>query len=260
MSLRRLASFAAVVPALLLACSSSDGGSPGGGEATNPFLDDQTPSGKADTAYMNPDGIEVEVDIEADVEAPTYRLLESPAFVAQFATTYLRERKEFYLESLAEDTTSKNRVEWLVDGNWITAGEAASADKTKLKRFRIKGVNAVLLHEARQGVSQGTVFEAEVPIKPFSVMSEAGDKCATYDSHMPLSQIGVLVPLEPGEVGLRAAHPAAEADRVRRCSRSLTRPIPSSTNSPPTARSPPWCCSDRSATAPSTIRRPASVT
>ena len=186
--LRRFASFAAV-PALLLACSAStDGGSEPGPEGSNPFLDDQTPSGKADTAYTNPDGIEVEVDIEADVEAPEYRLLESPAFVAQFATTYLRERKEFYLESLAEDSTSKDRVEWLVDGTWITAAAAASVDKSKLKRFRMRGVNAVLLNEAKNGVTDGTVFEAEVPIKPFSVMTDAGDKCGTTGGHIGLSQ------------------------------------------------------------------------
>lgn len=187
MSYRRFASFAAI-PALLLACSSSDGGSGGGSEGSNPFLEDQTPSGKADTAYLNPDGIEVEVDIEADVTASDYQLLKAPVLVAQFATTYLRERKEFYLESLAEDVTSKDRVEWLVDGSWITGAEAASVDKSKLKRFRMRGVNAVLLNDAKNGVQEGTVFEAKVPLNPNSVMSDAGDKCANYDSHMPLSQ------------------------------------------------------------------------
>ena len=119
--IRRVATFAAI-PALLLACSSSDGGSKSpGSSGPNPFLQDQSNPGKADTAYLNPDGIEVEVDVEADVTAPSYRLLESPVYVAQFATTYLRERKQFYIESLAEDSTSKKRVEWLVDGVWKTA-------------------------------------------------------------------------------------------------------------------------------------------
>lgn len=188
MSFRRIA-YSALVPAILLACSSSDGGSGGGDTGgPNPFLQDQTPSGKADTAYLNPDGIEVEVDLEADVQAPAYRLLESPAFVSQFATTFLRERGEFYLESLAEDSTSKDRVEWLVDGNWITAADAASVDKAKLTHFRMKRVNAVLLNSAKNGVKQGTVFEATVPINPFTVMSDAGDKCANHDGHISLSQ------------------------------------------------------------------------
>jgi hypothetical protein len=178
-----------LLPMMLLACSSTESGSGDDGNAgDNPFLQDQSNSGKADTAYLNPDGIEVEVDIEADVEAPDYRLLESPAFVSQFATTYLRERKEFYLESLAEDATSKDRVEWLVDGNWISASAAAGVDKSKLTHFRMRAVNAVLLNEAKDGVQEGTKFTAEVPIDPFNVMSAAGDKCANYDSHMPLSQ------------------------------------------------------------------------
>ena len=116
MSIRRLA-LAATIPALALACSSSSSGpSQPGSTEKNPFLENQAPSGKADTAYTNPDGIEVEVDIEADAESTSYRLLESPLYVAQFATTYLRQRGEFYLESLAEDSTSKQRVEWFSRG------------------------------------------------------------------------------------------------------------------------------------------------
>ncbi len=188
MRIRRF-TYALAVPLWLLACSSSESDpSSNGGSDSNPFLQDQSNSGKADTAYLNPDGIEVEVDLEADVQAPTYRLLESPAFVSQFATTFLRERKEFYLESLAEDSTSKDRVEWLVDGAWIDATAAASADKTKLTHFRIRGVNAVLLNEAKNGVQEGSVFEATVPVDPFSVMSAAGDKCANFDGHISLSQ------------------------------------------------------------------------
>jgi hypothetical protein len=52
----------------------------------------------------------------------------------------------------------------------------------------MRGVNAVLLNEAREGVTEGTVFEAEVPIDPFNVMSAAGDKCADADGHITLSQ------------------------------------------------------------------------
>src|SRR5262245_36010236 len=131
MSIRRFAKIVSI-PALLIACSSSDGGDSSSEPGGNPFLEDMSNSGKADTAYTNPDGIEVEVDIEGDVAAPSYRILESPLFVAQFATTYFRERKEFYVESLAEDATSKDRVEWQVDGQWLTSSQAASADQSKL--------------------------------------------------------------------------------------------------------------------------------
>jgi hypothetical protein len=154
----------------------------------NPFLEDMSNAGKEDTAYMNPDGIEVEVDLEGDVEAPSYRLYDAPAEVGQFALTYLRKRGEFYLESLAEDATSDRRVEWLVDGSWITAQEARETSATGLRHFRIRGVNAVLLFEAATNVTEGSVFTARVPLKPYSVYSDAGDACADPDDHMGLDQ------------------------------------------------------------------------
>ncbi len=154
----------------------------------NPFLEDQGNQGKQDTQYMNPDGIEVEVDLEGDVDAPDFRKGDAPAVLGQFALTYLRKRGEFYLESLAEDATSKTRVEWRVDGNWITADEAKSLSGDKLTHFRIRGVNAVLLHSAASGVNEGKQFLAKVPKRPFSIMTDAGDKCADPDSHMSLSQ------------------------------------------------------------------------
>lgn len=154
----------------------------------NPFLEDWSNRGKEDTAYYNPDGIEVEVDFEADIEAPSYRIFEAPPYLGQYALTYLRKKGIMYLESLAEDATSPERVEWLVDGNWINSNEARSVDKSKLTHFRIRGMNAVLLHRAREGVQIGTVFDVIVPINPYTVMSEAGKNCADEDSHIGLSQ------------------------------------------------------------------------
>jgi hypothetical protein len=129
----------------------------------NPFLTGQPDQGKADTAYQNPDGIEVELDIEGDVEVSAAQHMKSPVMLAQFATTYLSKRGEFYLESLAEDQTSPERVEWLVDDTWISAAEAEQLDPNLLTHFRMRGVNAVLLHEAMDGVQEGTVFEAAAP-------------------------------------------------------------------------------------------------
>lgn len=156
--------------------------------ADNPLLAGGASPGKADTQYFNPDGIEVEVDIEADIDAPDYRKADAPAILGQFAMTYLRENKEIYLESLAEQSTSDERVEWLVDGSWVTARDAKSLEKSKLTHFRIRGINAVLLHSARTGVDVGTVFEAPVPTKPFSIMADAGQSCAKKDDHMGLDQ------------------------------------------------------------------------
>ena len=187
MSPRNLVSLIAL-PAALLSGSCMTGPEDGTLAGPNPFLDDTGEEGKEDTGYQNPDGIEVEVDLEADVQAPQWRLLESPAFLGQFATTYLRKRGEFYLESLAEDSTSKDRVEWLVDGEWITADAAAAVATEQLTHFRIRGVNAVLLEEAREGVNEGSVFDATVPLNPFDVMSAAGNKCADPDGHITLTQ------------------------------------------------------------------------
>lgn len=170
------------------ACSAnSDSGAPSA-PGENPFLVEFTDEGKADTGYVNPDGVEVEVDLEADVEAPTSRVMEAPAFLGQFATTYLRKHGDFYLESLAEDSTSAERVEWRVDGQWMTAAKAANVASAKLTHFRIRGVNAVLLHGAADGVAKGSKFDATVPLNPFNVMSKADKTCADYDHHMGLDQ------------------------------------------------------------------------
>jgi len=172
---------------LVLGCEPADGGAGAEDDGVNPFTEEIRLAGKTDTAYQNPDGIEVEVDLEADVEATSYRLAQAPAVLGQFASTWLRKRGEFYLESLAEDASSRDRVEWLVDGTWITAAAANDVSSEKLRRFRIRGVNAVLLFEAADGVAAGKVFTARVPLRPYDVMTEAGDTCADPDGHMTLS-------------------------------------------------------------------------
>ena len=175
-----------------LACSSDSDPSDSGNvpeDGPNPFLEDQSNHGKEDSAYVNPDGIEVEVDIEADITVTSsWRLPDAPADLGQFALTYLRKRGEFYIESLAEDASSNDRVEWLVDGTWMTAAETSGVDKSKLTHFRVRGINAVLLHGAANGVEEGSEFKAVVPLDPYTVMTEAGDKCADPDHHMDLSQ------------------------------------------------------------------------
>lgn len=177
----------AIMGSALVACSASSDTDPSD-PRENPFLAEFTEEGKADTGYLNPDGIEIEVDLEADIEAPKSRVMEAPAFLGQFATTYLRKHGDFYLESLAEDSTSADRVEWRVDGQWMTAAKAEKVDSTKLTHFRIRGVNAVLLNRARSGVQQGSKFEATVPLNPFNVMSKADKTCADYDHHIALDQ------------------------------------------------------------------------
>ena len=185
--MRRYGWFAALLAVVGLgACDGSSGGGVAAG--ANPFLEDPSPSGKEDTFYLNPDGIEVEVDLEADVQASSYQLRSAPAQLGQFALTYLRKHGEFYLESLAEDASSSERVEWRVDGSWLTAAQAQGVDAAKLTHWRLRGVNAVLLHGAAAGVKVGSTFTAPVPLKPGTIMSDAGETCADKDSHLGLSQ------------------------------------------------------------------------
>lgn len=183
---------AAVLALLLSACSSGEGAAPAdqpaANEGSNPFLDDQSNYGKEDSAYVNPDGIEVEVDLEGDTTATGSQVRKSPAYLAQFATTFLRKHKEFYLESLAEQATAADRAEWLVDGTWLTAQQAASlADQSKLVHWRIRAMNAVLLNGAKTGVAVGSPFKATVPYNPFTPMTDAGGACAEVDGHIGLS-------------------------------------------------------------------------
>ncbi len=152
----------------------------------NPFLDGAS-GVKADTHYLNPDGIEVEVDVEADIEAPAWKLKVAPATLTQYAMTYLQSKGQMYLESLAEDASSPDRVEWLIDDEWVAAGDLDELPEAERYHFRIKGVNAVLLHSHTANAEVGRVLTAPVPARPYKIMEEAGDRCAKYNSHMTLS-------------------------------------------------------------------------
>jgi len=155
----------------------------------NPFTDPSLHNSKSDTFYYNPEGIEVEVDIEGDVKAwSSSQYAKAPAIVGQFALTYLRNQRWMYLESLAEDVTSRDRVEWLVNGEWIKAEDAGHLASDDLGHFRIRGINAVLLHGAAEDVAVGNQLHVPVPYEPFNVMNNAGPACANEDGHMTLSQ------------------------------------------------------------------------
>lgn len=150
--------------------------------------------GKADTAYYNPNGVEVEVDLEGDLVAPLspQMILNGPAELGQYAMTYLRKRSEFFIESLAEDGSSIERSEWLVEGKWTSAREVAemldASTKMETKHFRIRGLNTVLLNKASDGVAVGKVFTAKVPLDPFSTMEKYGELCADKHNHLDLHQ------------------------------------------------------------------------
>ena len=163
------------------ACAGS--GAPGG---DNPFLQNMDEDGKADSAYFNPDGVEVEVDLEGDVAGPDFRLAEAPAMLGQYALTYFRKKEVMYIESLAEDATARDRAEWLIDGNWLTADKVPTG--AALTHWRLRGLNTVLLFDSHVEPKVGTELTARVPAKPFSVLADAGKTCADNDDHIGLDE------------------------------------------------------------------------
>jgi hypothetical protein len=169
---------------LVLVASGCASTEPGSAE-DNPFLQDMADDSKADSAYMNPDGIEVEVDLEGDVEATSSRIDEGPIAVGQYAMSYFRKQEKMYIESLAEDGTAADRAEWLVNGTWYAATDVP-AGATK-RHWRLRGLNTVLLFEHAR-VSEGATFTAKVPLKPFSVFTDAAQGCADDDDHITLDQ------------------------------------------------------------------------
>lgn len=168
---------------LALVATGCAGTDPDAGD--NPFLQDMADDSKADSAYMNPDGIEVEVDLEGEVEAPATRIDEGPIAIGQFAMTYFRKQEKMYIESLAEDATAADRAEWLVDGTWYPADQVPEG--AVKKHWRLRGLNTVLLFQHAR-VQEGATFTAKVPLKPFSVFRDAGDACADWDDHITLDQ------------------------------------------------------------------------
>ena len=156
-----------------------------GGDGPNPFLSNY----EKDTGYVNLKGVEVEVTLEADL-TPEYSLQmrRGPVELAQFAVTFLRKRQNLFLEILGEDATAAENVEWRVDGEWLSNEDAAEVPVTSLERFRMRGVNAVILGDAVSTVSAGTKYEATVPARPYKIFAEADSSCADYNSHIKLNQ------------------------------------------------------------------------
>ena len=176
-----LLSLSVSLAATLVGCQSAE---PQGDE-DNPFTQNMDNDGKEDSAYMNPDGREVEVDLEGDVEgAAAYQLADAPAMIGQYALTYFRKQEKMYIESLAEDASSDKRVEWQINGRWYTADRVPAGSVRK--HWRLTGLNAVMLFANAKTVKVGDVLTAKVPLKPFSVFADAGDKCADDDDHIGL--------------------------------------------------------------------------
>ncbi|MBA2542226.1 MAG: hypothetical protein H0V17_21475 [Deltaproteobacteria bacterium] len=169
----------------------------------NPFLEDLSDSGKEDSGYLNPDGVEVEVDLEGDVTGGATQIKEGPAMIGQFAMTFFRKQEKLYIESLAEDASSATRAEWLIDGVWLAADKVPAG--ASRKRWRLRGLNAVHLFAAGTKPKVGDELIAKVPVNPFTVFRDAGDSCADSDDHIPLDQAVYWYRWEGDRPGCKAA-------------------------------------------------------
>jgi hypothetical protein len=189
--------------ALSLALVASGAGCAGESQdaGDNPFLADLSDDGKEDSAYMNPDGIEVEVDLEGDVEGPSYQIKNGPVEIGQFALTYFRKSETMFIESLAEDGSAPDRAEWLVDGMWYPADRVPSG--ATLKHWRLRGLNTVLLFDHARSAEVGSTFTAKVPLKPFSVYADAQKTCADHDDHIGLDQSVYWYRWEPDQASCK---------------------------------------------------------
>jgi hypothetical protein len=194
--MRKLHAFS--LAALVAGCTSHE---PGGGD--NPFTQNMDNDGKEDSAYLNPDGAEVEVDLEGDVTGPASQLMDAPASLGQFALTYFRKKEVMYIESLAEDASAPDRAEWLVDGTWYTADKIPSG--ATLKHWRLRGLDTVLLFSAAKTAMVGQEFTAKVPANPFTVYSDAQKTCADDDDHISLDQTVYWYRWEPEQASCTIA-------------------------------------------------------
>jgi hypothetical protein len=175
----------------------------GGTANDNPFLANLDDPGKEDSAYLNPDGIEVEVDLEGDIMNPQGAIGDGPATLGQFTTTYMRKNGTMYIESIAEDAHAANRSEWLIDGTWYPADQIPQGATPQ--HWRLRGLDAVLLFSASQHPEVGQVFTASVPLSPFTVFNDAGRSCADDDDHIGLDQVVYWYRWEPGQSGCTVA-------------------------------------------------------
>lgn len=160
---------------------------------------------KPDTGYVTSlDAREMELTLEADVTAPGSDLARAPLEVGQFALTYLRENKDLYVASLAEDFVDGDKqIEWKIGTAWKTWNAMSSTERTGARHFRLTRVNAVLLNATRNGAAEGKTFSATVPVAPTTLMNDVGNKCA-QEGHITASRDTYWYVWSPTKTGCTA--------------------------------------------------------
>jgi hypothetical protein len=112
-----------------------------------------------------------------------------------------RKANTMYIESLAEDASTKDRAEWLVGSTWYTADKVPSG--STLKHWRLRGLDTVMLFAAAKNVKVGDVLTAKAPVSPFSVYTDAGKSCADNDDHIGLDQTVYWYRWEPAQASCK---------------------------------------------------------
>lgn len=181
----------------------------GSGDADSIFADTEAcgEDPKADTGYVTSlDAREMELTLEGDVVAPTYDLQRAPLAVGQFALTYLRQKKDLYIQSLAEDYVDGDaQTEWKVSsGAWKKWSAMTSTERSTAKHFRLTGVNAVLLNASKYSPKAGKVFTATVPLRPTTLYSDIQRNCEGGDGHIQASNDVYWYVWDPAKAGCSA--------------------------------------------------------
>src|SRR5262245_5087515 len=137
-------------------------GTPTPEPGTTAFLDGESAEvgdGKTDTGWQSSlNAVEVEMDIEGDVDASGFGVERAPLKIGQFALTHLRKNSSVYLQSLAEDfNNGPDSIEWQIDGQWVKLSDAGNVDRSKLSRFRLRAVSAVVINPGDLNALNGKV-------------------------------------------------------------------------------------------------------
>jgi hypothetical protein len=166
---------------------------------------------KPDTGYVTSlDAREVELTLEADIEVASGDKSRAPLKAGQFALTYLRENRDVYIQSLAESYSSGvDQVEWQVGTAWRKWTSMSASERTAAKRFRLTGVNAVVLKASTQGVRSGKSWTATIPRRPTSLYADVGRACEGGDGHIRADSEVYWYVWDPAKTGCAA--PKVEA-------------------------------------------------
>src|SRR5262249_35218889 len=122
-----------------------------------------------------------------------------------FALTYLRKNNDVYIQSLAEDYAhGADRIEWQVGGEWRTLDQISDGDRATLSHFRMRGVNAVVMHPGDRAKLAGKVYQPVVPASPGDLFDKVGAACGTKEGEIDVEASVYWYVRTPAKSGCQA--------------------------------------------------------